>query len=614
VPQPVGTPKPERPRLRNGARELRRALLSLRRELLDAEERAAEAIARVPTQQRASARNLVHYLELRHHDLRGLQVQLAERGLSSLGRNEAHSLATIEAVLALLEGDSAVRAGAPIGFRESRRLLERRSEALLGPEPAGRKPRIMVTAPSEAATDPGLVERMLEAGMDCLRINAAHDGVEAWEAMVENLRRATARLGRRCRVELDIAGPKLRTGSLPPGPAVVKLRPHRDGLGLVVSPARVWLTAAERPLPSPEPADGTLPVPEDWLARRRASGRLVMRDARGRRRLLDLGQREEGGRWATLERTAYVLEGTILTPDDDAGDAGSVGPLRRRSASIRLKVGETLRLTLDDRAADPPRRAIPCTLPEVFDAARECEPIWFDDGRLGGIVEAVSAEEIVVRVTEAGRKGARLRADKGINLPDTDLHVPAITRADLEVIAFAARHADIVGLSFVSSPDDLRKARELLREHGGDRVGIVLKVETKRAFAALPELLLAALEDAAPSGVMIARGDLAVECGYERLAEVQEEILWLAEAAHVPVIWATQVLEGLAKTGRPSRAEITDAAMGVRAECVMLNKGPRIVEAVQTLDDILRRMSAHQDKKQSLLRELRSFAGARSPT
>ena len=87
--------------------------------------------------------------------------------------------------------------------------------------------------------------------------------------------------------------------------------------------------------------------------------------------------------------------------------------------------------------------------------------------------------------------------------------------------------------------------------------------------------------------------------------EVQEEILWIAEAAHVPVIWATQVLESLAKTGRPSRAEITDAAMGERAECVMLNKGPYVVAAVRVLDDILRRMEAHQEKKTAMLRKLR---------
>jgi pyruvate kinase len=108
---------------------------------------------------------------------------------------------------------------------------------------------------------------------------------------------------------------------------------------------------------------------------------------------------------------------------------------------------------------------------------------------------------------------------------------------------------------------------------------MILKIETRRAFEHLPGLLLATLGGDRPGGVMIAGGDLAVECGYERLAEVQEEILWLCQAAHVPVIWATQVLDQLAKTGRPSPAEITDAAMGERAECVMLNKGPRIIEA-----------------------------------
>ena len=107
------------------------------------------------------------------------------------------------------------------------------------------------------------------------------------------------------------------------------------------------------------------------------------------------------------------------------------------------------------------------------------------------------------------------------------------------------------------------------------------------------------------AGVMIARGDLAVECGYERMAEVQEEILWLCEAAHAPVIWATQVLKSLAKTGTPTRAEVTDAAMAEQAECVLLNKGPYVADAVQVLDDILQRMHAHQSKKRPLLRSLR---------
>jgi pyruvate kinase len=104
---------------------------------------------------------------------------------------------------------------------------------------------------------------------------------------------------------------------------------------------------------------------------------------------------------------------------------------------------------------------------------------------------------------------------------------------------------------------------------------------------------------------MVARGDLAVEVGFERLSEVQEEILWLCEAAHVPVIWATQMMEGLAKRGSPSRAEVTDAAMSSRAECAMLNKGPNIVETVAFLREVLRRMDTHQYKRKAMLRKLR---------
>ncbi len=200
-------------------------------------------------------------------------------------------------------------------------------------------------------------------------------------------------------------------------------------------------------------------------------------------------------------------------------------------------------------------------------------------------------------------KGSTLRSDKGINLPDSDLRLPALTPKDVDDLGFVVAHADLVGLSFVQRKTDVEDLRNRLRAADADHIGIVLKIETRRAFEHLSDLALAALQHPL-SGIMIARGDLAVECGYERLAEVQEEILWISEAAHLPVVWATQVLESLAKTGQPSRAEITDAAMGERAECVMLNKGPHILRAVQVLDDILRRMQFHQVKKTAMLRKL----------
>jgi pyruvate kinase len=161
----------------------------------------------------------------------------------------------------------------------------------------------------------------------------------------------------------------------------------------------------------------------------------------------------------------------------------------------------------------------------------------------------------------------------------------------------------MVALSFLRTPDDVLQLEEHLQRLGAGRLGIVLKIENAAAFRNLPRILLASLR-APPVGVMVARGDLAVEVGFERLSEVQEEILWLCEAAHVPVIWATQVLEGLAKGGAPTRAEVSDAVMSSRAECVMLNKGPMIVPTVAFLSDILERMAEHHDKRMSLLRRL----------
>jgi pyruvate kinase len=175
-------------------------------------------------------------------------------------------------------------------------------------------------------------------------------------------------------------------------------------------------------------------------------------------------------------------------------------------------------------------------------------------------------------------------------------------------VQFIAKHADIVALSLVNSPDDVALLLRTLASLNQRELAVVAKIETRRAFRNLPSILLALLRST-QCGVMIARGDLAMECGFERLAEVQEEILWLCEAAHLPVIWATQVLENLAKKGLPSRAEITDAAMSNRAECVMLNKGPHVIEAVRALRGILRRMQSHQQKKRSMLRELELARG-----
>ena len=254
----------------------------------------------------------------------------------------------------------------------------------------------------------------------------------------------------------------------------------------------------------------------------------------------------------------------------------------------------------------PGRVSLP--IPEIYRDAHRGETVCFDDGRIAGIIEKKNPERLQVRITHTRRPVERLAGDKGVNFPDTPLSLPALGAKDLQDLEFAARHADMVGLSFANRPHDVRDLRKRLLELDCKDLAVVLKIEIKWGFSNLPDLLLEAMKFPA-CGVMIARGDLAVECGFERLAEVQEEILWVCESAHVPVIWATQVLEGLTRRGHASRAEITDAAMSQAAECVMLNKGSHITEAVRMLDDILRRMQNHQSKKRSMLRKLQLASG-----
>ena len=246
------------------------------------------------------------------------------------------------------------------------------------------------------------------------------------------------------------------------------------------------------------------------------------------------------------------------------------------------------------------------SIPNVVKNLEIGNNIWFDDGKIGGVIEDISDKNATVLITKASSKGTKLKEEKGINLPDTHLQLPSLTEEDVSNLPFIAKHADIVGYSFVRTTDDVKQLMDALSNLNRMDIGMVLKIENKESFNNLSDLLLTAMKWS-NIGVMIARGDLAVELGVERISEVQEQILWVCEAAHVPVIWATQILENLAQTGLATRAEITDASMSVRAECVMLNKGPHIMETITTLLNILQRMEAHQNKKQGTLRQL-SFA------
>jgi pyruvate kinase len=595
-------------------RELRDALLS-------AEVARSAEIARAHPSHRRSAANLVHYVELRNHDIRDLQTVLAVMGLSSLGRSEPYVLATIEAVLSMLAvmiDEMQPEAHANIALTEGHELLELNADRLLGPARPGRSTRIMVTMPAEAADDELLIERWIAGGMDVARVNCAHDDPRAWSRMIARVRSRAAANGRRCQIAMDLGGPKLRTGPLVAGPRAVRIRPRRDQCGGVVTPGWIQLTASGRVSPNVSPTDRgnrrfiDLPVEDrQWLDRRRPGDRIHLVDSRGAHREWDVIEVDADCCIASTTQTTYVVTGLELAcATTNGNDVVSIGLLPETEQAHHVQRGDRVILTRSLEPAIPTpggtAHFIGCTLPEAFGSARVGERVWLDDGKIGGTIHDVTGDSIELIVTDVRPGGTKLKAGKGINMPDTDLQLNALTPTDLKDLEFVAQHADIVNLSFVRRSGDVEQLQAELKRLGAADIGIVLKIENVAAFENLPELLLTAMRSQR-IGVMIARGDLAVEVGFDRLAEVQEQIMWACEAAHVPVIWATQVLDTLARTGQATRAEVTDAAMSERAECVMLNKGPYISEAIGALDSILTRMHDHQDKKRSLLRRLRSW-------
>ncbi|AKG33336.1 pyruvate kinase [Paenibacillus durus] len=568
-----------------------------------------------------SAQNLLHYLALRSQDIRSLQGKLAQMGLSSLGRSELTVLATVDAVLRVLHQlvQRPWSLHSPIlDSKAGQQLLREHTEALLGAPPADRNVRIMVTMPNEAADDYWLVYNLLMSGMNCMRINCAHDDQEIWSKVINNLRKAEKATNLSCQIMMDLAGPKLRTGSAQPKPAVIKIRPLKNDYGQIIRPARVWLFAKETPSSPITAADYFLPVEREWLDKLATGDRIKIQDARDARRTLKVIDVTEKGCLAEANKTAYIIPGTELVIHTESGTGTkfktTIGSLPAKKNTIHLTIGDLLILepeleygrpaALDNEGNVISPAAIGSPAHEVFGDIRAGEEIWFDDGKIGGIVERAEADRLYVRITHTREGGHKLGGEKGINLPNSNLHLSAMTTKDVEDLKFVASHADIVALSFANSVEDVQLLRRHLYELNSQELGIVLKIETQRGFENLPSMLLEIMK-VPRCGVMIARGDLAVECGFERMAEVQEEILWICEAAHVPVIWATQVLESMAKEGLPSRAEITDAAMGEGSECVMLNKGKHIVDTVKALDNILKRMQGHQHKKRSMMRELR---------
>ncbi len=450
-----------------------------------------------------SARNLAYYMAFRQKDMRDLQEALIPWGVSSLGRLEADVMGTLNAVCKTMSlitdtelEDADIDYHSIQTFENRYNLLNKHTAEIFGEAVDDRNTHILVTMPTEAAEDQGMVRELIEAGMDMARINCAHDDEYTWTKMIKNIEEAAEESGRNCRILMDISGPKIRVKNL--------------------------LTSKRNP---------------------------------------------------------------------------------------RLSVGEKFLLSSEDAMtlSNGVEIAINTTVPEVLKKVGKGQLIKLDDGHIEAEVVEIRDEGLICRTTKTVKEnGVKVKTEKGINFPDLDLNLSVLTEKDYKDLKFVAKNADVIAFSFIKSADDIETIEAALqKELDAERADlpIVAKIETAEALDNMPGIIASASANR-PFGVMVARGDLAVEIGYERLSEIQEELLWICESAHTPVIWATQVLESLVKSGIPTRSEISDVVAGSRAECIMLNKGDYIVNGVQAVDDILRKFENHHYKKTSMLRAL----------
>jgi pyruvate kinase len=370
--------------------------------------------------------------------------------------------------------------------------MEQNSNFLFGDKNDKVTPFIMVTFDASFADNYALIKNLLQNGMNVARINCAHDDEATWSRMIQHLKRACRYTGMKCKVYMDLAGPKIRTKIM--------------------------------------------------------------------------GKGKEKGK-------------------------------------VKIKEGELVWLAEDSKGFKNDDIVISPTEPGIIPMLKKGERVYIDDGIIKGIIEATTKNRVAMRIVRISSEKHQIKTGKGINFPDSDISIASLTSFDKVCLPFICEHADLVGYSFVRFSSDMKCLQDILKKQSIHPPHIIIKIETPEAVKNLPGLLLQGMQKKA-YGVMIARGDLAVEIGFERMGEIQEEILWICEAAHVPVVWATQVLENLNRSGMATRSEITDAAHAAMAECVMINKGDHTIEVIETLRDILHRTGGHHIKKRFTFRPL----------
>jgi len=290
-------------------------------------------------------------------------------------------------------------------------------------------------------------------------------------------------------------------------------------------------------------------------------------------------QEEHGLAIARIRRIAEKKGKPIAILQDLQGPKVRIGPLKEKS--YRLKKNALLVIT--KRPIVGTDAAVSTTYPSLYEKVRPGDQILINDGHIELRVMEVKDGNIECKVIEGGI----LEPHKGVNVPGRDLGFPAMTVKDRKDLEFGLKQGvDYVALSMVRTAQDILSIKRLIRKHH-KAVPVIAKLEQAMAIQHLDEILAVA------DGVMVARGDLGVEIPLEQVPLLQKEIIKKANAAHIPVITATQMLESMIENPRPTRAETSDVANAIfdGTDAVMLSAetaaGKYPVEAVRMMARII---------------------------
>lgn len=533
----------------------------------------------------ASKQNLCAFLALQRFSNPALDSFLVKEGFSSLQMMSPHVLYSLNKIISHLS-QKQLQNENYIDIEHAIYLKKQRNQELLGKseeDPIS----IMVTLDKTMLDTPEIFKDLLRAGMTIARINLARDH-SVWKRLVEGIRAAEKELGfdtqnRTCKIYMDLPGPKIRVGDFRKIKVPLKINMKKTSpVGYLMSQK-----GYENPI-----LDGfviKLTIDEFTNA---APGQIIhFTDAKGRTRFFTVLEIVSPACLKVeLNKSAILNEETMieLSPDKK----GKPTNLLERPVTIKVKTGDMLRIYKSYHYLGKPTlngepASIGITIPEALRNVRPKDRVFFDDGNICGVVLDVNDIYLDVEIILTRNKVENIKPDRGVNFPDSMvfLNVPAITETDIAILAEIISVVDLIGISFIHHPNDIRILKGYLAQYTERKIGVIAKIETKYALLSLTKIILEGL-NLDLFGVMIARGDLAIEIGYEQLAKAQEGILEICRAAHAPVIWATSILNQMNKTGIPLRAELTDAYRGLKADCIMINKGPYISNSVKFLQQL----------------------------